>query len=250
MGDEAWITDITFVNQRMPLGNLSAPESPVVHLWYLDLGRLWHSLSSALGGEEAKSEAGQGEMTMPQLRVARRFYLRMLLGAYLGLPGKDVILYRGVRGKPVLDRTRHPRNLHFSLAKSGQRLLIGVSGSNEVGVDLEIKDRKPRKVCELASRFFSAAEARLIASSESQRDAVFMRTWACKEAVAKASGHGIANRFCRFSVDASENRPPVVLLDEDHPAEEWQLGLMVPEPGYLAAVAVRQPGLRVEAFRI
>lgn len=250
-GEAAWLAQVDFVSQRMPLRNQAIPLAPTVHIWFLDLGRLWRSLSTVLGDEGEGGEAGSDEMTMPQLRFARRFYQRMLLGAYLGVPGKDVALIRGIRGKPVLDNARHGDELHFSLAKSGQKLLIGISGSNEIGVDLEISDRKPRKARELAARFFSPEEARRIASCDSgDCDAAFMRTWACKEAVAKASGHGIANRFCRFSVEACQEGPPLVVSDQDHPAEGWRLALMVPESGYLAAVAVRQAGLRVEGFRV
>ena len=237
--------------QSLPLGALTRPRSPLVHLWYLNLGRLWQDLSSALGGEAEAREARPEDMSMPQLRLARRFYLRMLLGAYLDVAGKDVSLVRGARGKPVLDTARHGTDLHFSLAKSGHRLLIGISGSAEVGVDLELKDRKPRNAPSLARRFFTPQEAEAICGlTATERDAAFMRTWACKEAVAKASGHGIANRFLRFTVDALGNRMPSVVADEDHDAAEWKLAFLVPEAGYLAAVAIRQPSLQVQAHSL
>lgn len=249
-GGRAWVTPSEFTPRRLPLGSLAPPTSPSVHLWYLDPGRLWQSLSSALGHSDGEM-SNQGEMTARQLRFARRFYLRMLLGAYLGLPGKEVALIRKGRGKPMLDVSRHGTGLHFSLAKSGGRLLIGISGSAEVGVDLEREYRKPRDATVLAARFFTGTEAAAIGEAEaSQRDAAFMRTWACKEAVAKASGHGIANRFCRFSVNAPASGPPLVVEDQDLPAENWRLALTVPEPGYIAAVAVQQPSLRVKGYRI
>lgn len=249
--DRGWMTPVEFRAQSLPLGELDPPREPTVHLWYLDLGRLWAPLSSVLGHAPPGRAGEQESMSVVQLRFARRFYLRMLLGAYLGLAGKDVSLVRGPRGKPILDTTRHPGEIHFSLSKSGQRLLIGVSGGGEIGVDLELEDRKPRDAPELAKRFFTLCEAAPICKLEAaERDAAFMRTWACKEAVAKASGHGIANRFCRFSVDAAEGKPPRVREDQDHPVEGWQLALTTPEEGYIAALAVQQPSLRIEAFRI
>ena len=249
-GGRAWVTPSEFAPRQLPLGSLAPPVSPSVHLWYLDLGRLWRPLSSALGqGDDVAPQAG--DLTARQLRLARRFYLRVLLGAYLGLPGKEVALIRKGRGKPVLDESRHGADLHFSLAKSGGRLLIGISGSAEVGVDLELEHRKPRDATVLAARFFTSAEAGAISEADaSLRDAAFMRTWACKEAVAKASGHGIANRFCRFSVNAGASGPPCVVEDQDLPAQDWRLALTVPERGYIAAVAVQQPSLRLEGYRI
>lgn len=246
-----WVTATEFVSQHLPLGQRAVPVVPAVHLWYFNLSTLWQSLASAIGDETYTSGNGAARMTMAQLRFARRFYLRMLLGAYLDVPGKDVVLDRSVRGKPVLNTARYGRNLHFSLAKSGERILIGISGDSEIGVDLEVKDRKPRNATSLARRFFTPAESRAVRALDvAHQDAEFMRIWACKEAVAKASGHGIANRFCRFTVQANEASPPRVTDDPDIPPESWRLALLIPEAGYLAAVAAQQPDLKLEAFQV
>ncbi len=251
LSGEAWKTSIAFEPQSLPLRDNTIPAAGEVHLWYLDLGGLWLTLTSALGGEEAALPQDVPEPTLPQLRFARRFYLRTLLGSYLGVPGKDVSLVRGERGKPVLDSSVHGEAMHFSLAKSGRRILVGVSGAAEVGVDLELETRKLRKVVSLSRRFFTPREAGCIANlPAAEQRAAFMRTWACKEAVAKASGHGIANRFCRFVVSAGADAPPSVVEDLDLPNDSWQVAMVSPEPGYLAAVATRQPGLSLNAFRI
>ena len=248
----AWVTAADFCSRDLPLGEVPVPAAPDVHLWYLDLSVLWQPLSSVMDSAADVARPGPGDLTTRQLRIARRFYLRMLLGAYLGLAGKDVSLIRGARGKPELDVARHGTGLHFSLAKSGSGLLIGISGAAEVGVDLELEHRMPRRANDLARRFFTAREADFIDSldEKTERDAAFIRTWACKEAVAKASGHGIANRFCRFSIAAAASGPPSVVEDEDLVAGGWQLALVVPERGYIAAVAVQQSALRVSGFRL
>ena len=69
---------------EIPLPDLERPAPGEVHLWFLDLGGLAGSLRDALGSGEDK----QSPLTTGQLRFSRRFYLRLLLGAYLGLPGK------------------------------------------------------------------------------------------------------------------------------------------------------------------
>lgn len=248
--DPPWATPVTFEPQALPIGRLEIPRAPSVHLWYLDLGSLWASLASVLGDEEAAGADGD-PMTVAQLRFARRFYLRMLLGAYLDVPGKDVTLLRGPRGKPILDASRHGEDIHFSLSKSGERLLIGISGAHEIGVDLELRHRKPRNARALSRRFFTDSEAGAICGLDPEaHDAAFMRTWACKEAVAKASGHGIANRFCRFTVNPGLQGPPRVEADEDHSVSGWQLALLVPDSEFIAAVAARQSDLSIEAFRL
>ena len=202
-----WVTPVESVPRQLPLGQHAVPEYPVVHLWYFNLATLWQPLAAAMGVEaDAPAESGI-VMTMPQLRFARRFHLRMLLGSYLGVPGKDVSLVRGERGKPVLNTDEHGEGLHFSLAKSGDRLLIGISGKTEIGVDLEIEGRTPRNARKLAQRFFTKQEYLAVNELEKeQQDAEFMRIWSCKEAVAKASGHGIANRSAGFQSRRTNSR--------------------------------------------
>ena len=43
---------------------------------------------------------------------------------------------------------------------------------------------------------------------------------------------------------------PKVTHDPDLPVDHWRLALMVPEEGYLAAVAARQSDLQLQSFRI
>jgi 4'-phosphopantetheinyl transferase len=238
-----------FSRSHMPLPRLQGPPSGAVHLWFLDLGRLGASLKGALdpGGESA-SEPG---LSRGQLRFARRFYLRLLLGAYLGLPGKEVKINRSVRGKPVLDASVHPESLHFSIARSRDRALVGLALNSGVGVDLEAVGRRANNAMGVARRYFSAAEATALgAMPESVRDMAFLRVWACKEAVVKASGLGIANQLCRFTVETDLDKRAALLSIDGDRADDWSLGLVEPESGLLGAVALRNPGMRVQSFQL
>jgi 4'-phosphopantetheinyl transferase len=227
----------------IPLHALKAPLPGEVHLWFLDLGGLAGSLRDALGGH--------GDLTRGQLRFARRFYLRLLLGAYLGLPGKSVQINRKQRGKPVLDASVHDSQLHFSMAKSENRLLIGFSTTSHIGVDLEPAGRRAHDALGVARRYFSPAEAEaLSALPAAEIDAAFLRMWACKEAVVKASGLGIANQFARFTVETDLNRPATLLEFEDGPPGDWMLGLVRPDRNFLGAIAVRDKVTGVRAFRL
>ena len=230
---------------EIPLQEMESPSPGEVHLWFLDLGRLAGSLRDALGGGEEKLSP----VTTGQLRFARRFYLRLLLGAYLGLPGKSVRINRKNRGKPVLDTTVHDTDLHFSMAKSEDKLLIGFSTSSHIGVDLEPAQRRARDAMGVARRYFTPAEAdALDATRPSDRDAAFLRVWACKEAVVKASGQGIANQFCRFTVDADLSHPAAVLNFEGEDADNWALALVRPGDDFLGAVAIQDSITTFRAF--
>jgi 4'-phosphopantetheinyl transferase len=244
-----WTEPAAFTPQYMPLQHVPMPAGHEIHLWYLHLGQLGGSLHHALAGEDGAEDPAM--LRPEQLRFIRRFYLRLLLGSYLGIAGKDVVINRSNRGKPVLDRSVHRSELKFSMAKSEDRLLIGVSAFHPVGVDLEPAWRQARNALRLAERYFSPAEFRQLASIDSARlNEAFLRAWALNEAVVKASGLGIANQLCRFTLGMDPDQPPVMLAIDGDQAAEWSLALVRPSSDFIGAVASRQPGFAMTCFRL
>jgi 4'-phosphopantetheinyl transferase len=245
---EYWIGGETFEARRMPLSALGAPRAAGVHAWYLDLGTLGGPLQQALSGQHA---GGGQRPTAGQLRFARRFYLRLLLGAYLGVAGKDVALLRSLRGKPVLDRAVHGTGLQFSMAKSRDRVLVGICAHWPIGVDLEPATRRAHDALQVARRYFHPHEADDLSSlPEASHDAAFLRAWACKEAVVKASGQGIANQLCRFRIEMDPRKPPVLHAIEDDAVDAWTLALLRPDAEFVGAVALRHPDLELSCYRL
>ena len=231
----------------IPLPELEAPRPGEVHLWFLDLQELAGSLRDALGGGEGNASP----IATGQLRFVRRFYMRLLLGAYLDLPGKSVRINRQIRGKPVLDTSVHDSQLHFSIAKSEISLLIGFSTSSHIGVDLEPAQRRARNAMGVAQRYFSTAEAESLAAMPADElDSAFLRMWACKEAVVKASGEGISNQLCRFTVETDISRPAAVLDFEGEDAANWSLALVKPGKDFLGAVAIQHELTTLRAYRL
>lgn len=234
----------SFSPKQLPLRQLEKPQGDVVHLWHLDLNRLSNPLNQEPDGQPR-------ELTGFQNKATRRFYLRLLLGAYLGLPGKDVQITRRIKGRPELDTANSRGGLNFNVARSDDCYLIGVSSGAAIGVDLEIAARRSGKPMALARRYFSEAEIEALSElGEDELHRAFMHTWACKEAIVKASGLGIANQLCRFSVDVNPDNPPSVLdmPDDDHSA--WKLAVAEPVEGAIAVVAVRQKAIVLEGFNL
>lgn len=245
MGGQDPTDELIFAPRRLPLRSLELPAPGLVHLWFVDLVALGNPLSPA---EPLKRDV----LTPRQQRSLRRFYLRLLLGAYLGLPGKDVVVSRAVRGKPRLDSSVHGNSgLQFSNANSNACCLIGVTSGGPVGVDLELTGRVAKNPLALARRYFSAAEYDALGGLQGQalQDA-FLHTWACKEAVVKAAGHGIANQLCRFTVNVHAGQPPAVLAIEDDDANAWRLSVCRPGAHHLGAVTVRHPHLQIQGFAL
>lgn len=229
-----------FVSRSLPLDGLELPGPGLAHLWFLDLDRLASPISTT--GEK---------LTPRQERTSRRFYLRLLLGAYLGIPGKDVTISRLVRGKPVLDASVHGKVLDFSSAGSNGCCLIGITSQGQIGVDLEAEGRRAHRPMGLVHRYFSPAEKEALDPVPPESiDARFIHTWSCKEAVVKAAGLGIANQLCRFTVEVDPAKRPAVLHMEGDEPGNWQLAVVRPRPGFLGAVAMRHASLRLEGYHL
>ena len=238
----------TFVPRPMPLPAQRPPHGAEVHAWYLDLAELGGALQQSLPGPRPDRAEHPGTR---DLRLTRRFYLRLLLGSYLGVPGKDVVLSRSVRGKPILDPAVHRAGLQFSLAKSGDRALIGICMHSPIGVDLEPAGREPRDALRLARRYFHPREADdLAALPAAQRNAAFLRAWACKEAVVKASGQGIANQLGLFRIEIDPTLPAVMHAIDGDAAAEWSLTLLRPDEGFVGAIAMRRAQVELCCYRL
>ncbi|MGD9265604.1 MAG: 4'-phosphopantetheinyl transferase superfamily protein [Lysobacterales bacterium] len=228
----------------LPLRQLEKPAEDEVHLWHLDFCRL----SNPLSGGEAGCLDG---LSVFQQNTVRRFYLRLLLGAYMGIPGRDVRINRRLKGRPELDAAQSGGKLDFSVARSKDSYLVGISNGATIGVDLEIADRRSGKPLALARRYFSAAETEALSALQGEElQRAFMHAWACKEAVVKASGLGIANQLCRFSVDVNPEAPPAMLDMLDDDPSQWRLAVVRPDSWAIAAVAVRQAELNLRGFRL
>lgn len=247
--DTAATVPVDFAPRRVPLRGLERPATGEIHLWFMDLEQLAGSLRNALDGDAPGP--GARPFTGGQLTFTRRFFLRLLLGAYLGVPGKSVHIMRNRRGKPALDPSVHGRDLHFSIAKSGRGFLVGVSSTAYLGVDIEPEAREPHDALGIARRYFSPAEAAALeATAPERRREAFLRAWSCKEAVVKSLGLGIANQLCRFTVETDPDRPAAILDFEDDDPAEWYLGLLHPADGFLGAVATRSRPGGLSAFRL
>lgn len=231
-----------FRPRQLPLRALERPQGDEVHLWHLDLQKL----SSPLKSSDSADSSG---LSTIQQRATRRFYLRLLLGAYLGVPGKDVHITRRKKGRPELDSSLTNGELNFSVARSGHCYLIGINSGATIGVDLELALRQPGKPMALARRYFSQREIDALSMfEEDELHKAFMHAWACKEAIVKANGLGIANQLCRFSVDVDPGNPPAVLDMQDDDASAWKLAMAEPVNGAIAAIAIRQQAVKLLGF--
>jgi 4'-phosphopantetheinyl transferase len=158
----------------LPLSGNRPPGKAEVDLWLVDLNEL-------------PLEAGPTGLTRKEKvlkrRIQQQFVLRLLLGSYLGKPGKDIRIEKSAAGKPSVIGS----DLEFNLSHSGAWLGIALTTGHPIGLDIEI-NRPMRRPVELARRFFSRNEAEAIeALEEPKRSHSFLTQWTAREALVKAA---------------------------------------------------------------
>ncbi len=205
---------------ELPLKRRALPRHGHLELWLTDLAEL--PLDAGPTGLNRRER-------VLKRRIQQRFVLRLLLGSYLGIPGKDLKIIQADGGKPCLAGEQAISGLKFNMSHSGNWLAIVVARGLEVGVDLECQ-RTFRRPVDLARRFFTDSEADHLAQlAEPECSQAFLDQWTAREALVKAQGCGLAGALGHMALHSDP--PRIKTLPEDWP-EDWQL--IAPEwPGDL-----------------
>jgi len=198
-----------------------------VHLWRARLictPELRETLSPA---EWIRAERYHFERDRDRF-IAARGLLRSILGSYLRLDPAELTFSTGPHGKPELENVCTP--LRFNLSHSDDLMLLALTHSREIGVDLEaVRDNVPFEM--LADHYFDPEDAwdlRLLPVS--QRAWKFYDVWTCTEARLKASGVGLVNGLKVVEPD------------------RWSLLKLNPATGYTGAVAVEGGDFQLECW--
>ena len=162
----------------------------------------------------------------------RRACLRRLLARYLGVEATAIVM-RGEKPAIVEPATR----LVFSASSARGWLLVAVTETRALGVDVEERDLDPAGLETLAARVLAPPElTRWRALDAGRRAGALLRGWTRKEAAAKAVGRGLALAF-----------PALDVSDDTIDVEARRLRLVdftLPD-GALGALAVEEPAPRL-----
>ncbi len=184
-------------------------------------------------------------------RFARcRASLRRILGGVLGQSPEAVRLRAGGRGKPEIDVAEPlaavvmgQAEVRFNVSHSSELALIAVCRGDELGVDLE-KVRPINEAVRIVESFFSPSENAYFATMPTAtRDYDFCRGWTRKEAVLKGMGVGLAGLAVKLETGFGQGELPDRFVPACPPPrlEEWRLWEATPRPGFVAALAIRDP---------
>lgn len=178
-----------------------------------------------------------------RLRYERsRTAMRHVLAERLSADPKAIDIRLSPKGKPFTN------GCEFSISHSGAWFAMALS-DRPVGIDIEIL-RPRRQILELARRFFSARDYRVLAEMAGTHvDRAFHRQWVAKEAALKAAGVGIAHHLhkaeCTYEGEAIRD---VGWEGESFAIHEFKLpddtpGAIARHGGGDALIRWRQPAL-------
>ena len=152
------------------------------------------------------------------------------------LPGLDLrALRRGGNGKPYLPPPW--QHIGFNPSDSGGWYLFGMVDGADIGVDLELRQPRPKAMA-LARRHFPTAEVDWLAAQE-DLDHAFLRLWTMKEALFKAIGRGLGyglGKAC-FQPGADGQLTLAQLDGAAAPASRWSCAELA-LPAHLVGAAV------------
>lgn len=223
------------IAEQLPLGRRRLPDAGLAELWLTNVAAF------PLTGDHAPS--GRQERRRV-LRFRQRFVLRLLLGSYLGRPGKDIRFDYGPSGKPELIAELAASGLCFNLSHSGDWLAVALARDHAVGVDIECRRELPRSAA-LARRFLSPAEAQFIFDlDEPDRSARFLALWSRREALVKAMGASVVASLGSLELDPRDGHPRK--LPAQWPGRSsWSLCKPGLPAELVGAIAVAAPGWTV-----
>jgi 4'-phosphopantetheinyl transferase len=179
--------------------------------------------------------------------VAAHAMLRRVLRE--ALSGEEPHFVLSPLGRPELMPRRDGRpGPSFNLTHTRDFAACAILYGAPIGIDAE-DIRRPINVAEMAGRWFHPSERRLLKRiAEVKRVDMFFRIWTTKEAIVKATGHGLRIEPQLFAVDPDHGRAIVAKklgiptrwrLAEATPLPHIRLALAVPGKGMLAPTVAR-----------
>ncbi len=184
--------------------------------------------------------------------AVRRGTLRMVLSAYMGVPGAELCFTHGKNGKPKIEQPPDRVVLYFNTSSSDNLALIAVSGQLPLGIDVEFM-RPIDEIHDIAARFFSRHERdSLVDLPRELHLRGFYRIWTSKEAIVKADGTGLSMPLDSFVVRSDPRHPPQLLHTAQITGAPKDFILYGLDPGkeFSGALAASRSGLVIRGWSI
>ena len=211
----------------------------VVDVWRVAIPGLSPPSTATLSPDEVRRLQRRLGETDRRRALAAWTSRREILSRYLGCAPRDVPLARDRNGRPFVQTGGSV--LEHSMSHSGDWMMLAVSRSGPVGLDLEQVERSI-DVGRLAARFFAREDvAAITALPRAERAEAFFRAWTEKEAYLKGSCGGVPSRLrsVRVRFDSRSGNRAV---------GNWSLHPIEAPAGYAACVAVQAGDVRIRTI--
>jgi 4'-phosphopantetheinyl transferase len=213
-------------------------EAPV-EVWWLDPASLPPARARAVAAPDELARAGRYPRPADAHRsLASAWLLRTALGRRLGADPAGLVLDRSCakcaepHGRP---RLLEPAGtgVEVSVSHSGDRIGVALSRCGHVGLDVERVD-PALDVSSLVRRVLTPDERAVVAGDP----AAFLALWVCKEAVLKATGHGLRLDPRAVEIGGPADRPVLRGWPLPEPPGATRLARLSPGAGHVAALAL------------
>jgi 4'-phosphopantetheinyl transferase len=225
-----------------------------VHVWWASVAEHVQdreSLCQLLRVDEP-DRAHRFKVEPPRQRfVVARAALRAVLASYLGAPPDSLVFAYGAHGKPFLAPQPDPP-LHFNVSHSGDTVVIAVSRTERLGIDIE-EQRPVDAATSIAARFFAPAEAAWLRKLPQERLAeAFFHLWTAKEAYVKALGSGMSHPVSQIEIARELHRGPRLLRlgGDAAAASAWTLLRPQIRPHTTCTVAAQGAGFAITTMKV
>ena len=227
------------LNWKIPSNRFSFQPNEV-HIWKVDLKNIVpHQDSSRILSTDELDRAAR--MIDPLRRgrfLSARFALRNILSLYKHLPPEAIEFSYGKYRKPFVEQRTLNCSISFNISHSSDLMLVALSNSCQVGIDLE-KEHSLTTKDWIIRQYFSQKDSYFFRNLPAEdRLSAFLLLWTLKEAHSKAIGSGFAEAP---SLDFSEKdhhsdlRLNQVII---YPKEDFWFLCFSPFGGFIASVAI------------
>lgn len=205
----------------------------VVQVWWWPTAEVRKIARGVLSGAEQKRTSFYRFQADQDRFATGAALVRHLAAAHLNVDPAAVDVDRtcgqcgAQHGPPRIRAT----NLRVSVSHSGAWVAVAGTQGEAVGVDIEVADR-------LAGQYEDLAPL-LLAEDETCAPDRLVHRWTQKEAVLKASGHGLRMGLTRLAIDDGPAGPRVIRFDDAYRRlHRWSLTELDAPLGIVATLAV------------
>ncbi len=223
-----------------------APPPGQIDLWYVPLEDFGAGEQAACFGllnqpERERHAAFKSESARLQ-HLAGRGLVRTTLSRYRAVAPERWRFTTNQYGRPFIDSEMGVSGLHFSLSHTHGMAVCAIASTEEIGVDVEARDRDAG-LDELAATVLAQRErARFDGLQGLAKRDFFFTLWTLKEAYVKARGMGLSLPMKGILLDLQGSAPVAHFTDEiGDDATRWTFRSVPLGSGYIAGVAAALP---------